>query len=217
MARKQVQQKARKSMKRGSRDGGEVWTKTAPVLRAVSSSAKYTHHKFIQNTGIVLSVQGLVAGQILDAKFFALSQIPNYGNLVALYDDYQIEKVEVTFSLRVNPGGGSALPRLSIYPDFDDATAPPSIGNVFNHPRVQQHAFSEAHPEFKICVEPRVSIPAYQGAFTGYTVAPSKVWVDCANAGVQHYGIKYGIENFTDTNQYLDVYFKFFLAMRNPL
>jgi hypothetical protein len=207
----------KRKVKRASRSTGEAWSKSTAVLRAVPTVSTYTHHKFIQNTGVTLSIQGLVGGFVLDAKYFGLSQIPNYANLVALYDDFLIEKVEVKFCLRNNPGSSSPMPRLSIYPDFDDATAPPAVGNVFNHPRVMQHTFSEAHPDFKITVEPRVAIPAYQGAFTGYTVAPGKTWVDCANAGVQHYGIKYAIENFTDTTQFLDVYFKFFLFMRNPL
>jgi hypothetical protein len=203
-----------KSKKRSSQD---EWARTVEVMKADPRSSQYTHHKFIMNSGVLFSIQGQVGGTALGGTIFALSQIPNYANLTSLYDDYQIEKVELKFYLRLSQSVAEALPRLSVIPDFDDAVAPPSTGALFNHPRVKQHVFTEAHPEFTICLEPRVSIPAYQGAVTGYTVAPTKVWVDCANAGVQHYGVKYAVETFSNTSQYIDVYAKYFLSMRNPL
>jgi hypothetical protein len=217
MAKRGVMQGSGGRKTRRKNDSSESWSRTVEVMKASSKISQYTHHKFIMNSGVLFSAQGVTGGTVLGGVTFALSQIPNYTNLTNLYDDYQIEKVEIAFFLRLNQSVAEGLPRLSVYPDFDDATSPPTIGNVFNHPRVTQHIFTEAHPEYKICIEPRVSIPAYQGAFTGYTVAPAKVWVDCANAGVQHYGLKYGIENLTNTSQYIDVYVKYFIGMRNPL
>jgi hypothetical protein len=214
---KSSNRKVSRGRSKKSKSGDDTWSKSTAVLRATSTAPQFTLHKFIQNTGILYSLTGLAGGQILGANYFALSQVPNYGNLTALYDDFQVDKVEVKFILRGNPGSGLALPRINVYPDFDDATAPPTIGNVFNHPRVQQHVFTQTSPMFKLTIEPRVAIPAYQGAFTAYTVAPSKTWIDCTNAGVQHYGLKYAMENFYDTNQIVDVYYKFFLTMRNPL
>jgi hypothetical protein len=186
-------------------------------MRPVPTNSQYTLHKFVLTSAGSSGIQGSAATPQLTGSYFTITNFAAYANLLAVYDQYRIDRVEVRMVLRNNPSGGVSLPRVAYFPDFDDAVAPPTLAAVYSHPRVRQHTFSEAHPEVTFALEPRVAIASYNGAFTGYTAAPGAVFCDSNSSGVQHYGYKAAYENFLDTTQYIDIYYKAWVTMRNPL
>lgn len=206
--------------KRGQ-DSGEPFEPASKTLTVSGAGKKYTQHSFIcASPGIAFSVQGAVYpfGTTLAGKFFSLNQIGNYGNLTNLYDQFRIDTVEVTAMLRTTSAAVTAYPRLCYFPDFDDATAPPSEAAVFMHPRVKIHQFTLTSPVVKFSFKPLVASSAYGGgAFNGYYAPNGPVFVDSNSPGTEHYGFKYSLENNLDTSVYVDFYYKFWLTMRNPI
>jgi hypothetical protein len=213
--RKQALRSKRRS---GGRSKDEVWAESTQVMRPIPLNSTYTMHKFVLTSPGPSAIQGNIVAPQFYGSAITISSFAAYSNLLAVYDQYRIDKVEVRIVLRNNPGAGLALPRISYFPDFDDATPPPSLSAVYSHPRVQTHVFSEAHPEVKFTFEPRVALPAYNGgAFAGYVASSQPMFCDSNTSNTQHYGYKQSIENFIDTTQYLDVYLKGWITMRNPL
>jgi hypothetical protein len=196
----------------------QVWARSGPVFTPSTGGVKLLEHSFIaRSAGPILSIQGNVVTPILGAQAFTFSQVAIATQVAALYDSYRIDAVTVQFQLRTNPVSAGGLPKLTLYPDFDDATAASTLGGVNGHPQAVQHIFSPTRPEYAMTISPRPALAAYQGAFTGYAVPDNPVWCDSANPTVQHYGYKYAVENMVDTTQYIDVYYKFWFTARNPI
>jgi hypothetical protein len=177
---------------------------------------KYIEHKFISYGALGTSLAGSAVTPQLGAYYFTFSNIANATNLALVYDQYRIDAVEVRFNLR-NPGASTNFPRLGVFPDFDDANAPPTAVAAFSHPRITLHSFTSAQTDYSVALSPRPALAAYQGTFAGYTQPNTPVFMDCANPSIQHYGLKYVVDAFTDTTQVIDVLFKFWFTMRNPL
>jgi hypothetical protein len=174
---------------------------------------KYVEHKFVRY-GATTTVQG-TASTSFGAITFALAGMQGNAALTSLYDQGRIDKVEIQFSLRTL-GTGVLFPRLWIYPDWDDSTPPTTMAQVQSHPRLVEHIFSPSQTEFSVCIEPRVALATYNGAFTGYSQPNGPQWIDTGLTTVQHYGAKYAITNFTDTTANLEYTVKYWISMRNP-
>jgi hypothetical protein len=197
-----------------------------PLSRVITPSSgrldrRYIEHDFILWSGTATGasfapIQGnAVAPQFL-AYNFQLAQVSNYNNLSLVYDQYRINAVEVKFSLR-NPGAATNYPRLSIYPDFDDATPPPSYSAALSHPRVTQHSFTVSQTDFTVALSPRPAAALYQGAFSSFGQPDKPMFVDVNYPTTQHYGLKLMVEDATDTTQFIDIYVKYWITFRNPL
>jgi hypothetical protein len=206
----------RKSKPGNTSSEGKSIIPKGPIWVPKEGADRYINHEFV-NTTSIFSIQGNVVSPILGGQYVQLNQLSNYALYTALFDQYRIDMVEVTFNLKNNPGSGTGFGRLNVFPDFDDATAPASLANAQSHPRVMRHVFTPTQPTFTFSFQPRLAVAAYGGAFTKYTSPSSKVYVDSSNADAQHYGYKYAIENFTDTNNYIEVIYRVWLTMRSPL
>jgi hypothetical protein len=164
---------------------------------------------------------GILTGNVVSPQFFSfaftLNQFANFASYAALFDSYKISVVELRFSFR-HPGTGNIYPKLAYFADFDDATAPTTDIAVYSHPKTKFHTFTPTNSEFAVSLTPRVAVATYQGgAFSGYSQPPGPVWVDCNNPGIQHFGLKGVVDNFTDTTQDIEVTFKAWLEFRDPL
>lgn len=123
------------------------------------------------------------------ANSFALSDIPTLAAFAVSFDQYCIYAVKVRFLPKATT---SVVGQFGSVIDFDNAVQPTSwqqledYGNFMSMSLVQgccQERF------IKPCVTPLV----YNGAGTGFATARS--WIDSANTGVPHYGVRYGIDN----------------------
>lgn len=187
---------------------------TGPVERA--GDRRGTVFKTLLNgTPPFASYQGM-STPTLGASYVQLASGTNYSSWTAVFDSYKIDKVEFVFRLR-NAGSSNEFPRLALYPDWDDSTAPASLANVYSHPRVKTWTLTPTKPEAKLVLVPKIAVAAYSGVFTSYAQNDKPMWVDCNSPNVAHYGIKFGIENFTDTSQYIDLFVRFWVTFREPL
>jgi hypothetical protein len=187
------------------------------LIYAPDSGGEYTHHKFVSTTSVYTDTGNVVDPQ-LKGVLITFNSLSNYGLYTSLFDAYRIDVVEVIFNLQTNPSSGGKLPRLTVYPDYDDASAPASLANALSHPRAMQHVFSEARPTFKFKFVPMLASPvAGGGVFTSYSTPNRPVFVDSQSAGASHYGYKYAFENFTDTSQSINVTWRVWFTCRNPV
>jgi hypothetical protein len=192
------------------------------VSRVITPSStgigkKYIVHPFVSYGAGGTAFQGNAVTPQINAINFSFNGISNFANLALVYDQYRIDKVEVTFMLR-NPGAAlSSFPRLHVFPDFDDSNVPSTLGFVLAHPRVSHHTFNSSSPEYSLALSPRPGFSAYNGTFSAFGQMGNPVFMDVNQPSAQHYGLKWAIENFTDTTQFIDVFVKTWFTMRNPL
>jgi len=149
---------------------------------------------------------------------FTLDQLPNYTEFTNLFDQYQITGILVRF-LWSNNNSQFAFSQYvnDLKPwyftsDKDDATTPASINAMLERPNTQ---IRRPLGEHKLFFRPGVATAVYKGAFTGYGQAKKGTWLDCSNADIQHFALKYYIQsqgpaNYTPTLfMYATYYMKF--------
>ncbi len=133
---------------------------------------------------------------------FSLVNVQNYNELTVLYDQYQIEEVCMIFkpiNKYLAPSGASAQnPTFMVHAiDFDDATAPTTLGEMWEKSLVDIHYY---YDEWKVQFKPRAAQALYNtsATFSGYAQNVSP-WIDCASSSVEHYGFKAVIPQSTAT------------------
>lgn len=135
------------------------------------------------------------------AQVFRLDSTPGYQDFQSLFDMYKINKVELTFIYCHNSGAawenGAAtppqwsLPVLYVTEDQDDGNA--VNASMFQIQQFKRCVFGRLDKPIKYTVYPKAATALYNGVIaTGYGMAKNQ-WVDCDNAGVEHYGMKFTI------------------------
>lgn len=123
-----------------------------------------------------------------------LNQLSQANNLIAIFDTYRIDEVEVTFfpMFRANAFpttvGNILVPLIYTAVDLDDSASP---GGVF---ALEEYGCCQIHSDdkpFSFSYKPKWAAAAYAGMTTGYAVAGG--WLDCGYPSVQHFGWKYAV------------------------
>jgi hypothetical protein len=131
---------------------------------------------------------------------FELSDLQGYANLTAVYDSYRIRMVELFFTGTMNtttPGSNIANPLVYTAIDFDSA-AGQTINTILQYDTCEIH---DIRQNWSVVFRPRVALAAYNGAFTGYAEGKQDQWLDCASAGIQHYGFVWAQPSTTAITQ----------------
>jgi hypothetical protein len=125
---------------------------------------------------------------------FALQDLDQSATFVAMFDEYRIDAVTLSF-LPTNDGIGmftnaaSTLPPLFTVIDYNDAASPGSTGELRQYDNCMMLSPGRSG---RRTFKPRVATAVYNGAFTGYAIMPD-CWIDTSTANVQHYGYKYSL------------------------
>lgn len=210
MARSNQKNKQRKAARQVT-----PYTASVPVQRAENQASTYTQHKFVSTLASAYTITGGPLSPILGNFGFSLNQLPQAAQLTALYDAYRIDTVELTFTQR--KPSTSESPRLYACPDFDSIVAPTSIGKVTENVRTLMHVFTPTRPTFKLALQPRSQGAAETGAGYVNTLLPAMQFHDSSSPSVRYLGVKYAVENFTDTLDVIDVSVKFWVTMLNSI
>lgn len=130
---------------------------------------------------------------------FSLSDIGNAAELIALFDQFRLDKVVVkitpTFNSIDAPSIASSMitPQIFTAIDYDDNTAPPSEASIREFGSCKETNGSKAHIRTLV---PKVLTMAYKTALTtAYAPAKSAMYIDCADSTVPHYGLKVYMNN----------------------
>jgi hypothetical protein len=126
--------------------------------------------------------------------YYALTSYPGYSQF-ALFDEYRIECIKVKFRPRFNmftigSVGTNKLPRLYTVIDYDDASTPTDINALKQYQSCRECNFDQSMVR---TFRPKCAAALYSGTFASYGNM-DHMWIDMASPGVQHYGLKYGIE-----------------------
>lgn len=143
--------------------------------------------------------------QVGAAMTFALQCATDYGDFVNLFDRYKLKGVKLQFLYQSNLAnsdsttGTNALPLLSYSFDADDATVPTSIDEVQKKQYCHQKILN-GNSMFSVYLKPRLLKEVYASAISsGYNSAKA-TWLDSANVGVPHYGLKMWLNNWGPGN-----------------
>lgn len=155
----------------------------------------------------------------------AVVSMPNVAELTALYDQYQIEYVELEFYFSNNSSSvnspSTALPLMYIVKDYDDSNSAgrTDLEQFGNCKRWQLGNRTNANGAYKIKVKPSVAKAMFQGVTTGYARGFNEK-IDTQYPAVSHYGVKLAWDNFhnptsTTVVGYLNVVAKYHITMYN--
>jgi len=157
---------------------------TFPTPQQASKLNKIYNIIQTEDLGIVTSAATPVNGAIN----FAYSQLTQQASLTAIFDQYRLAMVEVTFQPEISITAPSqAPPLLFTVVDLDDS-ATITTAQYKEYPGCQETMAIRRH---KHTFVPHIAVAAYSGAFTSFKNEPAP-WIDVASPAVQHYGVKYG-------------------------
>lgn len=162
------------------------------------------------------TLQSSATGTISGAYSFTLDDMTNYGELQALFDQYKITHVQVVFVPKYNMSNvtDKQLPILHVFRDYDDATAPSLTLNTFlENTKVKSRVLDKP---VSISLSPASLTEVYRGPATTSYSPKWNQWIDMAHADVDHYGIKYLIEDngFAASEDICDIYFTMTVSLR---
>lgn len=147
--------------------------------------------------GTPTQVPGTTAGMnMYDVPFtlaFNLAQITGSGEFTTLFDYYKINGVKVQVKVFPNSAAatGVGLPWLEFWNDHDDSN-PVSALAAREHMGSKQRFFNASKMATSLYVKPT---PLADLAGAASAIMPGK-WINCANTGIPHYGIKGIIHNY---------------------
>jgi len=125
---------------------------------------------------------------------FALSDMVNYTEFTALFDQYRITNVRLILIGQPNDQetGPTPIttPVLLLARDFDDNTAWTSAGQAFQY---EDLTFVQMGKRISFSLKPRIAVAAYSGTFTSYANMSSQ-WIDAASTNVAFFGVKWCIQ-----------------------
>lgn len=134
--------------------------------------------------------------------YFKLSDLPNYAEFTALFDQYRITRISISFLPMSNCNILSAITSsdtgnpgiFGTVLDFDDANAPTTLAEL------QQYQTFSYQPAVTRRVhrrsfKPRIASAVYAGAFTSFANMKD-IWIDVASPNVQYYGLKYYMDQY---------------------
>lgn len=168
-------------------------------------------HHFKRSFSASFVLSGAAANPYYNITYVTLDSLPDYTNFTALFDQYKINFVKVQFHPPYVTGSGAQplaatattafrpMIRLHSAVDLDDATPPTIVDTLRQYETymVTDLTAPSMPPQGYVRkFRPHAAIAMYSGAFTSYGNVVGQ-WIDAASPGVQHYGLKYALENYS--------------------
>lgn len=148
----------------------------------------------------VASSNQIGAWDIPFAMSFTLADLCESSDFSVLFDSYKINKITIKayFSSQKtdwsNGGSPTTAPTIEYTTDHDDADVPTLLG--FRSKMGYKTKSFKNNSFITMTVKPRVAQSVYNaGMVNAYSTPTKSIWLDMANNGVPHYGIKGIISN----------------------
>jgi hypothetical protein len=143
---------------------------------------------------------------------YTLSLIDQVNSFTAVFDQYRIRMVELTFYPRVTVESLNTVNTglLATVIDYDDASNLTSFAAALDY---ENCLVGRGLDPQKRTFIPHVAMAAYSGAFTSFANVGDQ-WIDCASTGVVHYGAKTAW-TITDVAYTMDAVSRVWLEFRN--
>lgn len=197
-----------------------------PSTRALNALSVYKFTRYAAPLSMITNTTGVQS--IPWTQQFQLTDVVNYTDFTSLFDSYRIDKVDYYMQLLTNPEGFTDVaPSLTNnakeawYPvmwyvlDDDDSTVP-TLAQLREKQGIKRKVL-KPNQIIKFTVYPKFQKQTYAGpgGLVGY--GPSKGWLDCADSGVPHYGIKGCVDfhqNVVATQYNVEVTAKYHLSFK---
>lgn len=152
--------------------------------------------------------------EYLVGENFRLDYAQDYGLFTAIFDQYRIVKVRSHFvpvmsEVQVKPwddtttvtGSVNAIPMIAFVIDRDDSAGTGTYDDLSNR---QGHVIKKGVQPHTVTFRPtRLTMVYKSSTTTGYKVDRNiGDWLDCANADIPHYGLKYAFQSATPKGAY---------------
>lgn len=175
-------------------------------------------HKFRRNMAPFTVTGNAVYTPYLGSFDYQFGNVTTATDFTNLFEYYRITHIQMRAYLKVDPSAQSAA--TAIYPkiwycmDHNDNSTPASINELRERSDVKVKVLSPNRP-VKIDLKPSVLAETYRSAVTTTYSPKWKQWLPCENTNVPHYGFKYAIDDFTNTNYKIDWEFIAFFECKN--
>lgn len=175
-----------------------------PKGRRAARLMKYNVHMYKRMATAVNFTMSSGATAYNNTIAFTLSDVRNAAELTALYDQYMIVGVKLTFQLIVNPDGNNALnsgtisnannfyPKLFYVRDYDDLGV--EATNDLRERNNVKTRILRPNQNVTIYVRPAVRNQLYLDGVTAANSPIWKQWLDCSTNNVPHYGLKFSVD-----------------------
>lgn len=198
-----------------------------PRLRGRLARINKTNvHSFIrwepQDDPTIIDCNFGSAGTSPYSRTFSLDKVANHSEFTALYDQYKITgiKIYMDYSPDVAMVGGAAnsmayFPKLWIKRDYDDA-ATPTLTQMTESNMTKCIRFNSVRTTYSMFIKPATLATMYRTSLTSAYGSQWNKWIDCNNADVPHYGIKFIAQGLQSTNLgAITLRFKYYLTFKN--
>lgn len=174
--------------------GSNATTATKIVKSLLNFNYPFVQTVDIYDLSNLLSQKNLAGGDTLKANYFTLNDCDQVATFTALFDQYRITYIELTFRPNFNiaqmdQATTTYYGGIFTVIDDDDATAPASVAELRQFQSCEWH---DSYKGFKMGFVPHIALAAYSGTFASYGNR-AKQWIDCNSPAVQHYGLKIAI------------------------
>lgn len=172
--------------------------------------------QYFTRTQYFPSYYQLVAGGAATgaSQLFQLSQLPNYTEFTALYDQYMIKAVKISLIPKYTEValGSTTQGNMWSVVDYDDATPPPNIDTILQYQNLKRTRMSQVHSRY---LKPAVSSEVYATGLASSYSPKKNVWLDATTAQVEHYGVKFWFDARGTQPVTFDMQVKYYLAFKN--
>lgn len=148
----------------------------------------------------------------------ALSEVLNSSEFTTLYDQYRLNYVVLKFWLKIDPSAQAAAsasyPKIFYYRDYDDSTVPGNLNEIRENQRCRVVVMNPNRPVV-IKFRPNMLQLMYNDAISSTFKPAWKQWVDCSLSSARHFGIKFAIDDLTNTNYRVDIEKWIYFSCRN--
>jgi len=154
---------------------------------------------------------------------FSLQDLDQVTSFTAVFDQYRIDRVVMqvksrnsTPNFNISSTANATPPQTFWVVDRDDSAPFTTLAQARQYDNVQEATCAD---NVEIDLQPSVTPAVYaSGAFSGYAIVRTGMWLDCNNVSIPHYGVKWAISEIsvaaTDT-YYWDVFFYYYVSFRN--
>jgi len=168
----------------------------------------------LYNVGVITS-SGTGGLEVDNGFSFTFGALDGYASLAAVFDQYRIIQISVTFAPTLNmvtsSSGGVQVGNFYTVIDFDNA----ATANVAALRQYENCMTTPAYAPQTRTFTPHVALAAYGGAFTSYANEGPK-WIDSASTAVQHYGVKTALTSCAVTSTIIyEVTARLVIQLRN--
>lgn len=170
--------------------------------------------------GAPVTVQGSAANPFLpNGSQFRLEFVTDFLDIKNLFEYYKLNCVVMKFYLRTvvetQASTTGVYPKLWYYRNHLDVL-PAFDLNQFRQRMDSKQVIMDPRKPISIKIKPSTLDTIWNTSTTEATIPKYNTWIPTAAQAVPHYGLTWAIENFTNTNYFVDIEHVYYFSAKDP-